>query len=284
MELSKARLSALVVLTTMAGYALAPGATEVGTLLWTTAGTALCSASANSLNQWIEVPYDSQMTRTRNRVLVRQALSPLHAWSFGVISGCLGVATLYFQVNGLASALGLANIVLYAFVYTPLKRTSILNTWLGGVVGAIPPLIGWSACTGSLAPGAAVLAGILYAWQFPHFNSLSWNLRRDYARAGYRMMAATDAELNARVALRYSLLMFPLSAAACGVGLVTPWFMLDSSLINGYMAWCSYRFYRNSNDQTARSLFFVALAQLPLILMFMMVHKEDRQTDEDIAL
>ncbi|KOB77378.1 Uncharacterized protein OBRU01_04200, partial [Operophtera brumata] len=89
----------------------------------------------------------------------------------------------------LTSALGATNLILYTSVYTPMKRMSILNTWLGSVVGAIPPLMGWAGCTGSLDSGALVLAAILYSWQFPHFNALSWNLRPDYSRAGYRMMA-----------------------------------------------------------------------------------------------
>ena len=105
----------------------------------------------------------------------------------------------------MAAGIGLANLFLYTTVYTPMKRLTVYNTWVGSVVGALPPLIGWvSASGGTLDPGAFVLAGILFAWQFPHFNALSWNLRPDYSKAGYRMMSVTDPGLCRRTTLRYS--------------------------------------------------------------------------------
>merc|ERR1712062_877506 len=100
--------------------------------------------------------------------------------------------------------LAVTNLILYTSIYTPMKRLSILNTWAGSVVGAIPPVIGWVSATGTLDVGALVLGGILYTWQFPHFNSLSWNLRPDYSRAGYRMMSVQDTELCKRLELRPS--------------------------------------------------------------------------------
>lgn len=143
--------------------------------------------------------------------------SPAHVLLFGLATGTLGLSILLTEVNGLTALLGMghlsdyfclnrasdgifqvlqvslphllpsgmANIFLYTSVYTPLKRVSILNTWAGSVVGALPPLMGWAACVGTLNPGAFVLAGILYSWQFPHFNALSWNLRADYSRGMY---------------------------------------------------------------------------------------------------
>ena len=109
---------------------------------------------------------------------------------------------MWYLVNPVASMLTLANLFLYTSVYTPMKRLSIYNTWVGSIVGALPPIIGWVSATGTLDIGALVLGGILYTWQFPHFNSLSWNLRPDYSRAGYRMMSVTDPGLCKRVALR----------------------------------------------------------------------------------
>ena len=141
--------------------------------------------------------------RTRNRVLVKGLLTPLHAMSFAGVSGATGALLLWHFVNPAASMLAVTNLILYTSIYTPMKRLSILNTWVGSVVGAIPPVIGWVSATGTLDVGALVLGGILYTWQFPHFNSLSWNLRQDYSRAGYRMMSVTDPELCKRVALRY---------------------------------------------------------------------------------
>ncbi|KAI8904742.1 protoheme IX farnesyltransferase [Gorgonomyces haynaldii] len=260
----------------MAGFALAPGGSTLS-LLWTTCGTGLCVASANAINQWIETPYDAQMQRTRNRVLVRHSLTPTRAFLFGLSSGVAGCSILACFVNPITAVMGGLNIVLYTMVYTPMKRTTIANTWAGAVVGAIPPMMGWTAVTGMLDPGAWLIGFLLYAWQFPHFNALAWNLRPDYSKAGYRMMAVTHPQLNTRVALRYALLMFPLSASCTYFGLTSLYFLGTSSCINGYMAWCAYRFWKDPNEKTARTLFFSSLVHLPVFLALMIVHKENNE-------
>jgi protoheme IX farnesyltransferase len=272
-DLSKARLAALVILTTMSGYAVAPGATQVTTLLWTTVGTGLCVASANTINQWIESPYDAQMSRTRNRPLVRRAIRPAHAFMVGVTSGVAGVALLNYLVNPLTAALGAANILLYTCAYTPMKRTTIANTWVGALVGAIPPMMGWVACTGSMDPGAWMLGGMLFAWQFPHFNALAWNLRPDYSKAGYRMMAVTDPSLNARVSLKYTLALFPLCAVAPLLGITSWWFALNANILNSILLYGAVQFWRQSKEKTARELFFASLIHLPVLLALLMYHK-----------
>lgn len=176
----------------MAGYAMAPAPFDLNTFIMCSVGTALLSGSANSINQFFETPFDAQMSRTKNRVLVKGYLTPLHAVGFATVAASTGLLILSHGVNDLTAALGFTNLVLYTCIYTPMKRYSILNTWVGSIVGAIPPLMGWAGCCGTLGNGAFVLAGLLYAWQFPHFNALSWNLRPDYSRAGYRMMAVTN--------------------------------------------------------------------------------------------
>ncbi|TRM67786.1 UbiA prenyltransferase family-domain-containing protein [Schizophyllum amplum] len=173
-QLAKRQLTVLNVLATMAAVALCPlpiaesnahallsfadtlppYAASVATLLATATGTALASASANALNQLVEVPFDAQMARTRNRPLVRRAISPLHAFLFAAITGTAGTLTLLLFVNPTTAALAAANIALYAGPYTILKRRTIWNTWVGAVVGAIPPLMGWTACGGALWPTA----------------------------------------------------------------------------------------------------------------------------------
>lgn len=124
---------ALVVITTMVGYAMSPAPFDPTTFLYCTVGTGLCSAAANSVNQYHEVPFDAQMARTKNRVLVRGQLSPLHSINFALASATVGTGLLYFGVNGYAAALGIGNLILYTSVYTPMKRVSILNTWIGSV-------------------------------------------------------------------------------------------------------------------------------------------------------
>ncbi|KAJ3116090.1 Protoheme IX farnesyltransferase, mitochondrial [Phlyctochytrium bullatum] len=271
-DLSKAKLASLVVLTTMAGYAVAPGAGNLVNLLWTTVGTTLCVASANTINQWLEVPFDAQMSRTRNRPLVRHALNPLRAFSLGIFSGVAGISVLSF-VNPTVAVLGGANIILYTCFYTPLKRMSIANTWVGAAVGAIPPIMGWVACTGSLDAGAWVLAAILFSWQFPHFNSLSWNLRADYSKAGYKMMSVLDPALNGRVSFRHALYLFPICYAAPMIGMTSWIFAIDSSIVNGALAYGAWRFWRSANEKTARELFFLSLIHLPILMALLMIHK-----------
>ncbi|KAF9186953.1 Protoheme IX farnesyltransferase, mitochondrial [Haplosporangium sp. Z 767] len=284
MDLSKARLGALVTLTTMSGYAMTTAATSLPTLFSLTVGTALCITSANAYNQFVEPPYDAQMSRTRNRVLVRKAVSPLHAWSFATATGLAGVGLLAAAVNPLTAALGAANLVLYAGVYTPMKRMSIANTWVGSIVGAIPPMMGWVACTNSLDPEAWLLGALLFAWQFPHFNSLAWNLRADYSKAGYRMMAVTNPKLNARVSLRYTLALIPLVTLAPYLDMTSWWFAVDGNIVNAVMLAGAANFWRKRDDKSARQLFFGSLIYLPVVLALMMFHKKGKDAHASGAL
>jgi protoheme IX farnesyltransferase len=274
LRLSKIRLTGLVVITTVAGYFLAPDPLHLPTLAMVAIGTGLTSCAANAINQFLEVPYDAQMSRTKSRVLVLQNVSPLHAVGFALAAGSIGLLTLYTGVNGLTCALGATNLLLYTCIYTPLKRISILNTWVGSVVGAIPPVMGWTACTGELGPGAWLLAGLLYAWQFPHFNALSWNLRPDYSRAGYRMMSVTHPELCRKTALRYSVAIMGLSCSAPLLDVTTWTFAVDSLPVNAYLVYLAWRFYKESDSKSSRKLFRYSLIHLPALLVLLLISKK----------
>lgn len=282
-QLAKAQLTFLVTLTGMAGYALCPAilstSTSITTLLSMTVGTALCSASANALNQTVESPYDAQMPRTRNRPLPSRSITPLHAASFAAATGLGGVGALA-TINPITAALGLANIVLYSGIYTPMKRISIVNTWAGSIVGAIPPLIGWTACTGTLhlatdVPGWT-LAALLFAWQFPHFNSLAHTLRREYARGGYRMMSVTDPSLNRRTSLRYAISLLPICSIVLPWTGVVHWsYAILSAPINLALVRAAYGFWKYDGDKAAKQCFWVSLIHLPAILLLAMACKSD---------
>jgi len=237
-------------------------------------GTTFCSASANSINQIIEVPFDSQMGRTRDRPLVRGQLSSMHAAGFAVVSASVGAAILSLGVNNIVAALGLANLVLYTCIYTPMKRFTILNTWAGAIVGAIPPIMGWAAATGSLGLGSLLMAGILYSWQFPHFNALSWNLRADYSRAGYCMMAVTNPGLCKRVALRHCVFLHALCLLAPMLDVTTWFFACDSFFLNAAFSIYAWRFYRDGDAKSARKLFLCSLWYLPVIVVFLLISKK----------
>ncbi|XP_039992007.1 protoheme IX farnesyltransferase, mitochondrial isoform X3 [Xiphias gladius] len=283
-RLAKIKLTALVVTTAAAGYAMAPVPFDPVIFFVSSLGTGLASCTANSINQYFEVPFDSNMNRTKNRPLVRGQISPLHAVSFALACGIPGVALLTLAVNPLTGFLGALNIFLYTCCYTPLKRLSITNTWLGAVVGAIPPIMGWTAATGCLQPGALLLGGFLYSWQFPHFNALSWNLREDYSRGGYRMMSVTHPGMCKRVALRHSLGLIGLSALAPVMDVTTWTFPVVSLPINLYISYLAFRFYRKGDRSSARKLFFCSLWHLPMLLLLALTCKKPRTDQEDAAL
>lgn len=310
-QLSKARLTSLVVLTAMSGVALSPFHAGVTVLLSTALGTALCAASANTINQILESPFDAQMARTRNRPLVRRAITPLHAAGFAAATGIAGPAILLTMVNPITAALGTLNIVLYAGVYTLMKRRTIWNTWVGSVVGAIPPVMGWTSCGGHIIPSSTypinifppslpaslessistftssigpatidnplapiALFAFLFSWQFPHFNALSHLLRASYAQAGYHMLCVTSPSHNALVSLRHATLLLPICSVLVPASGLTTWaFAVTSLPINLMAIRSAWRFWKQGTDARAKDAWHQFLWYLPVMLGLMMFHK-----------
>src|ERR1700723_3222555 len=196
--LTKPDVTFLVVITTVAGFYLGSrGPLDWPLLLNTLGGTLLVAGGPAALNQHIEREMDSQMRRTAARPLPSGLLQPRDVLVFGVGTIVIGTAWLLLAVNLLASAVALATSVLYLGLYTPLKTRTTLSTAVGAIPGALPPLIGWAAARGSLSLGAWVLFAILFFWQFPHFMSIAWIYREDYARAGIRMLPTVDRKGDA---------------------------------------------------------------------------------------
>ncbi|MFM7555126.1 MAG: protoheme IX farnesyltransferase, partial [Verrucomicrobiota bacterium] len=174
-DLVKARLTLMVVLTTWMGYSLGSSEASDGrTCLHAILGTSLLAAGASALNQWWERDLDALMRRTAFRPIPAGLLSPLTVLAFGVVVSLVGLAWLAFSVNLLTAFLGAVTLAIYVFAYTPLKRTTELNTWVGAVPGAIPPLMGWTAATGDFGAGGWALFAILFFWQLPHFMAIAW--------------------------------------------------------------------------------------------------------------
>ena len=295
LSLTKPRLSFLMTLTATTAYSLYPvpdilsdSATDLSTttltFLWVTIGTFLSSACANTLNMAFEPDHDSRMSRTRNRPIVRGLVTLRAAYVFAFCTGASGLVILFFGTNPTVAALSAMNIFLYAGVYTPMKRLSIANTWVGAVVGAIPPLMGWVAGAGQTATvehhawqdlllsedsiGGWLLAALLFAWQFPHFNALSHTIREEYRNAGYRMLAWTNPAANARVALRYSLALFPICAGLWWTGVVNPGFLVISGICNLWMTREALRFWKKAGaGGSARGLFWASIWHLPLVMV-----------------
>lgn len=187
----------------------------------------------------------------------------------------LSESGLVLQTNNLTAGLGAANIALYAAVYTPLKVISISNTWVGAVVGAIPPLMGWTAATGQLDPGALVLSAALYLWQMPHFMALAWMCREDYVRGGYSMLSRFDptGRRTAACALRNCMYLLPVGMLAAGLGVTTNAFAYESAFITGAMTVTAAAFYSSPTNAAARTLFRASLLHLPLFMTALLIHR-----------
>jgi protoheme IX farnesyltransferase len=188
-ELTKPRVTWLILMSAAMGYLFgAPGAANWWVLFHAVLGTGLLAAGTFTLNQWYEREADAKMRRTRHRPLPEGRVRPARAFLFGVALSGIGFAELWVGANPLSAWLGAFTLLSYLLAYTPLKQRSPHSTTVGAVPGAMPPLIGYAAASGTLAAEAWILFAILFLWQFPHFYSIAWMYRDDYARAGIRML------------------------------------------------------------------------------------------------
>lgn len=268
-ELTKARLASLVLMTTATGYLAA----QRGPVPWsrfavTLAGTALAALGAMALNQWQERDLDAQMRRTRNRPLPGGRISPAAVFATGLVLAASGVAILFALINVLTGTLALAVVAVYTLVYTPLKTRTTLCTLVGAVCGALPPIMGWTAATGRIAPGAVLLGALLFVWQIPHFLALAWLYRDDYARGGFRMLPSVDPDgaITARMAVIYTLALVPLGVLAIPARLGGPVAALAATALAAALVALAMQLLRDRSDRSARRVFFATLIYLPLLL------------------
>jgi len=277
MELTKARLSALVLLTAAVGFILASGTNGIdwARLLWTVTGTGLAAGCASALNQIGEVALDRRMIRTRLRPLPSRAMSLSHSFIAAMVMGIAGEAILAAFVNLPAAYMALLTILIYVLIYTPLKTRSTFNTIVGAVCGAIPPMIGWVAATGSLEVGAWVLGGILFVWQIPHFLALAWLYRDDYSRGGFVMLPVLDREgrLTCQVVVLTSLLLLPLGLLATLQNIAGYIYAVGSLLLGLWMLALGVRLYLNRTDANARRVFLASIMYLPLLMCLLVIDR-----------
>lgn len=269
MELIKLRLSLLVLITTLVGFLLGwTGPMDYFLLSATLIGTALSACGASALNQWWEKELDALMKRTENRPLPAKRLHPTDALLFGIFCVLLGTALLFFFVNTLSASLGVATVAIYVLFYTPMKRRSTLNTLLGAIPGAIPPLIGWTAATGEMGLDGAILFLILWFWQMPHFLAIAWLYREDYAAAGFRMLSVDDPEgfMTSRQALLYALGLLAVSLLPGLIGMASPLYFVLAFILGALFVLAALLFVMHRTRKNARRLFFASIIYLPLIL------------------
>ena len=287
-ELAKAKLSALVVSTSAAGFVAAgePIAGQLDVLAACLIGTALCSSSAAAWNQIFEIDRDRLMKRTQQRPLVTEAAitkskAQLAATTWAVAgTGILAVGT-----DPVTTALGVGNVALYAGLYTYMKPRSVYNTWVGAVVGAIPPVMGWTAATGgSLFDMPALMLGsTLYLWQMPHFFALSYMYRTDYARGGFQMIPAleSDGEQTSNIIVRYAWYLSAVPFVSALTNVTSTMFAVEGVLLNAYALHVAHKFRRERTNANARKVFLTSLWYLPSLLMLFLLHSKSWDDDKD---
>ena len=267
LALAKPRLNALAVATVGIGYFLGAGSTDVEVLLCVLIGSGLVAAGGAAFNQVAERDLDALMARTRLRPLPMGGISPGAGRLFATVLSIAGLIVLALGANPLSSVVALATLVSYAWIYTPLKRRTSLAVLVGAVPGALPPVIGWAAATGALTVEAWLLFGIVFAWQLPHFHSLAWLYRDDYARAGFKVLAVDDptGRRSATHSLVWALLLLVLCLLGAAVGLAPPAFAIAAAGFSAAFSLLAARFVFDRSPARARILFLGSLIVLPLI-------------------
>src|SRR6266567_228444 len=277
--LTKPEVNFLIVITTFAGFCLAlPNRSHpfpFMLLIHTLLGTLLVAGGTGTLNQYIERDYDAQMRRTARRPLAAGRLEPLAALRFGILLSCAGGIYLAVAVNALASLLAVLTLASYLFLYTPLKRKTPLCTLVGAFPGAMPPLIGWAAASGTLSFEAWVLYGIVFMWQFPHFMAIAWMYREDYARAGYLVLPYGERRgpFMACQSLVAPLVLIPLSLTPTFLGHAGLIYLVGALLLSSSFFYYGARLALRRSNVIARRLLFASIVYLPLVFVLMVLDK-----------
>ncbi len=275
-DLVKARLTTLVLLTTLVGFYLGWQAPmDYGLMFHTLLGTALLASGAAALNQLLEREHDARMRRTASRPLPTGRLQPVTVMLFGGACSVVGLIYLALLVNYLTSLIGAVTLVSYLFLYTPLKRVTWLNTAVGAIPGGLPPLMGWAAARGELSSGGWALFAILAFWQLPHFYAIAWIYRDEYAKAGFQMLPSVDPDgrRTAGQAVLHSLVLLPVGMLPFFFHLAGPVYLIGAlGLGAGYFV-AAVLFARQITVSRARQLFFASILYLPLLLTLLVLDK-----------
>jgi heme o synthase len=271
--LAKPRLNLLVVVSALAGYVMGGGAGSPVLLLCLLAGTALVAGGASAFNQVIERGPDALMRRTRLRPLPDGRLHAGESLVFATALSLSGLLVLAAGANVLSAGVALATLLSYVVVYTPLKRRSSFATVIGAIPGALPPVIGWAAATGTLSRGGWVLFGIVFLWQLPHFLAIAWIYREDYARAGFPMLPVIepDGRSTGRQSVVYAAALLPLSLAPTIQGMADTMYFIAALLLTALFLALSVQFARTRSIPDARRLFFGSILYLPILWILMIV-------------
>jgi heme o synthase len=268
-QLCKARITLMVLVTTLVGFLFGwHGPVNLLYLFHTLTGTALAASGAAALNQVFEVELDGRMRRTRNRPLPGHRMTLDEGLIIGILCSAGGILWLSIATNFYAGLLSATTIGIYVFVYTPLKRVTTLNTIVGAIPGALPPVIGWTAARGEPRFESWILFAVLFLWQMPHFLSISWLYREDYKQAGFVMLAGSDPDCRAtgRQSLLYTLVLLSVSLLPAMLNLTSIWYLPVAIVMGGYFLLMAFRFAMTGTDESAKRLFIASIVYLPVTL------------------
>jgi protoheme IX farnesyltransferase len=275
-ELTKPRITSLIVLTSAAGFSLGSrGPINYLTFAHAMIGIALLSSGIATLNQFMERDLDGLMRRTESRPLPAGRLLPFEALWFGVMLTVGAELYLALSVNTLTAVMGLTVIIGYLFLYTPLKTRTTLSTAVGAFPGAMPPLIGWTAARGEIDLAAWVLFAILFLWQFPHFLAIAWMYREDYGRAGIRMLPVVepDGRVTGQQIILYSLMLLPVSLLPTFLGIAGRFYLVAAIVLGLLFLASSVRAALSKSNQHARQLLLASVLYLPLLFGVMVLNR-----------
>jgi len=278
-ELTKPRIAGMVLVAALVGFYVSGSAVSGGVswlmLIAALTGIGLVGCGANALNQYLEADFDAQMERTRNRPIPSGRLTPLEVLAFGVCISIAGLAILMLWVNSLAALLTGLTIVSYVLIYTPLKRVSSLCVYVGAIPGALPPVIGWAAGSGTLTLGAWLLFAILYFWQLPHFAAIAWQYREDYAGAGYPMLSVGDHHgfRTCRHMLTHTVALLMASLLPALMSMTGPVYAVAAMILGSAFLLCGVSFVMHRSTLRARGVVIASVLYLPLLFITLMMDK-----------
>ena len=276
-RLTKPGLTSLAVAAAFVGSWMgAEGDMQPGVLLGTLIGAVMIGAGANALNQYLERDRDALMTRTADRPLPAGRLTPAEAHCFGFLLACCGVGFLVPYAGLISAVVGLATLLSYLYVYTPLKAISPWSTIVGAVPGALPVLIGWTAATGGIGSTGLCLFAIVFVWQMPHFLAIGWYYRDDYRRAGIPIWPVVDAHgiKTGLQAVIFSLILIPVSLLPTMIGATGSTYLVGALVSGVFMVAVAVVMTVTRSASSARRLFWTSIVYLPVIMALMMLDKQ----------
>ena len=275
-DLMKPSILIMVLITTILGFYLGSDGKIVWiNLIWMLTGTTFSAGGASVLNQYLERDQDKIMNRTCDRPIPLGIISPYNALVFGIITVIIGTSILVVKINLLTGFLSLLTVFMYVLVYTPMKRVTWLNTSIGSVPGALPPIGRWAAATNSIDSGAWILFAILYLWQHPHFFAIAWMCKNDYEKAGFKMLPVIepDGKRTVRQILWHLSLLFPISLLPVLIGMNGYIYLYGSLIITLYYFLSAFPMLKNKSHKNASQILKASVLYLPALLIIIIIDK-----------